>query len=94
MKDKGKRQARRAKFRENLSEGIAELILTLVLFGIGYGIISLFGLKTEDFDLTMLIGIVAIAVIFAAVYIVSKLFKKKKRKNVKENTDGEDNNIR
>lgn len=69
--------------REAIFEAVAELIMTLIFFGIGIGIVSLFGvdiaLDSVDPDLMILIGIAGFIVVFAAVYMISRFIKKKKR---------------
>ena len=69
------------KKKEALSEGIAELVLTLVFFGIGALIISLFGISIDsaniDFDLLCLIGIVSVFGIFAIISVFVKWINKK-----------------
>ena len=77
-KDKNKNKH---KFREALSEGLAEIVLTLIFFGIGALILALFGVNWDspsiDGDSIILLGIVAISVISAAVCALVQWFKKK-----------------
>lgn len=69
------------RLRENLSEALVELILTVIFFGIGAAVVSLFGVdwnsETMDSDLIILIGIVGVVLSFSIVYVLVKLFKKK-----------------
>ena len=66
--------------KEGLSEALLEIVLSLVFFGIGALIIGAFGFEIDapdiDFDLIVLIGIVALAVIFGIVFALVKLYKK------------------
>ena len=65
---------------EGLLEGLAEIVLTLICFGIGAFIVSLFGVSLDspniDGDLIILLGIVVPVVIFGAVYTLVQWFKK------------------
>lgn len=65
-------------------EVIAELVLTAVLFLIGWGVLSLFdvGLDSDwlDDDLILLIGIGALVALFGILAAVIKVFKRKKKK--------------
>ena len=68
------------KIKSALLEGLVEIVLTLVSFGIGALIVSLFGVKPDspnvDGDSIILLGIVAICVTFAIVYAIVQWFKK------------------
>ncbi len=68
------------KFTEAFFEVLLEIILTLIFFGIGAFIISLFGVNPDspniDGDLIVLLGIVVPVVIFGAVYALVQWFKK------------------
>ena len=63
-----------------LLEGLAEIVLTLICFGIGAFIVSLFGVSLDspniDGDLIILLGIVVPVVIFGAVITLVLWFKK------------------
>ena len=63
-----------------LLEGLAEIVLTLICFGIGAFIVSLFGVNLEspniDGDLIILLGIVVLVVIFGTVHTLVQWFKK------------------
>ena len=68
------------KIKSALLEGLVEIVLTLVSFGIGTLIVSLFGVNPDspnvDGDSIILLGIVAICVTFAVVYAIVQWFKK------------------
>ena len=68
------------KNKEALSEGIAEIVLTIIFFGIGVLIISLFGISIDsphiDYDLLCLIGIVSVFGSFAIICAIVKWIKK------------------
>ena len=63
-----------------LLEGLAEIVLTLICFGIGAFIVSLFGVNLDspniDGDLIILLGIVVLVVIFGTVHTLVQWFKK------------------
>ena len=63
-----------------LLEGLAEIVLTLICFGIGAFIVSLFGVNLEspniDGDLIILLGIVVLVVIFGTVHTLVQWSKK------------------
>ena len=63
-----------------LLEGLAEIVLTLICFGIGAFIVSLFGVNLDspniDGDLIILLGIVVPVVIFGTVHTLVQWFKK------------------
>ena len=69
---------------EGLLEGLAELVLTLIFFGIGAYIVSWFGVDFNspdvDHDLLVLLGIIALAVIVVIVYVLVRWIKKMIRK--------------
>ncbi len=68
------------KLKEAFLDGLLEIVLTLVFFGIGALIIGAFGIKLDspsmDFDLIVLLGIVVPVVGFGIVYALVKWFKK------------------
>ena len=80
-----KRDKKRVK--EGLIEALLEIVLTLVFFGIGALIVGVFGLEIDapniDFDLIVLIGIVALAFIFEIIFALIKLCKKMKNRKRK-----------
>ena len=63
-----------------LLEGLAEIVVTLIFFGIGALIISLFGVSIDsldiDGDVIVLIGIVVPIVIFAIISALVQWLKK------------------
>ena len=65
---------------EGLLEGLGELVLTFIFFGIGAYIVSLFGVDFNspdaDHDLIVLIGIAAFFVIFVIAYALIRWVKK------------------
>ena len=69
------------KIRTVLLEIVAEIVLTLLCFGIGTFIIGLFGVSLDspniDGDLIILLGIAAFLVIFGAICALVAWFKKK-----------------
>lgn len=85
MKKNG--ENKRGKLREGIAECLLELVLTVIFFAVGWGILSLFGINADemDSDLTVLIGIAVFAVAIAAVVAIAHFVKKKKKRN-----DGED----
>lgn len=71
---------------EALLEILLELLMTLIFFGIGALILYLFGVNLDalnlDGDLVILLGIVAFAAIFGAMFAlvayIKKIFTKKR----------------
>ena len=99
MKKEKKPKRRRSwiwKWVEPLMEGLLELLLMLVLGGIGYGVLLLLG-KTSDFldidlETLVMIGIGFAAAIGLLVFFGVKLFKKirkKIQKKINEETRGQ-----
>ena len=87
MKQKSKR-----KFTDALGEVLAELILMLICGAIGFGIFALFGIgekmAEENFELLVLVGLVAVGLGTAAILAaVSKIFSKKDN-GMNENKNG------
>lgn len=87
------------KFREALLDGFIEIVLTGICFGIGFLILRLFGVSLDspkiDFDLIVLLGLIAPVVIFGIVSaLISRLKKNQKKKtsfsSEAKNLDGED----
>ena len=68
------------RIRDALLEGLIEIVLTLIFFGIGAFIISLFGVRLDsasmDFDLIALIGIIVPIVLFGIVFALVQWIKK------------------
>ena len=69
--------------KETLFEILCELILTLIFFGIGMFIFSLFGVNLDspdiDGDLVVLVGIVAFFAIIGISFTLVKWIKKKRK---------------
>ncbi len=69
--------------KEGLLEGLLELVLTIVCFGIGMGILGLLGVKPEspgvDFDvivfLGMLFSFLLFGIIYAAVHWIRRIIR-------------------
>jgi hypothetical protein len=68
------------KMKDAFFEGLLEIALTLVFFGIGALIVSAFGAELDapniDFDLIVLLGIVVPLAGFGVVYALFQWFKK------------------
>ena len=66
--------------KEALLEGLLEIVLTLIFFGIGALIFSAFGVKLDspsiDFDLIVLLGIVVPVVVFGLIFVLVQWLKK------------------
>ena len=79
---------KKEKFSERLLDGILELILTLVVFGVGVGCVKLFGIgkffDTADFDLMCLFGIGILTIVILAVCLIRKFVR---RKHIETNED-------
>ena len=69
--------------KEDLLDGLLEIILSLIFGAIGVLIISLLGIDLDassiDLDLLILIGLVAFLAVFGITYVVIHLIKKKKK---------------
>ncbi|MBR3878818.1 MAG: hypothetical protein IKJ24_01720 [Clostridia bacterium] len=69
--------------KEELLEGLLEIVLSLAFCAIGALIISLIGIDLDassiDLDLLILIGIVAFLAVFGITFAVIHLIKKKKK---------------
>lgn len=89
---------KKEKMSDALAEGIVELILTLVVGGVGFiicwGISKLFpfNLGELDPDLLVLIGIAGLAVIVLVFALIKTLFKKIKNKTNNADKTLEDSN--
>ena len=89
---------KKEKMSDALAEGIVELILTLVVGGLGFiiclGISKLFpfNLGELDPDLLVLIGIAGLAVIVLVFALIKTLFKKIKNKTNNADKTLEDSN--
>ena len=80
---------KKRKISDGIFDGIVELILCLIIFGIGWGVLKLFGfrkmLAEVDFDFVTLIGIAVITVVVIVVTVFIHLIRKKKKiKNSKD----------
>ena len=68
------------KLKEAFFEGLLEIVLTLIFFGIGALVVSAFGVELDspniDYDLIILLGIVVLVVIFGTVHTLVQWFKK------------------
>ena len=77
---------RKVRIGEALLEILVELLMTLIFFGIGALILYLFGVNLDapslDGDLIVLLGIVAFAAVFGAIFAlvayIKKIFTKKR----------------
>ena len=88
---------KKEKMSDALAEGIGELILTLIVGGLGFiiclGVSKLFPLKMDELDLDtfILIGIAGLAAIALVVVLIVMLIKKAKDK-IKSQKSFEDSN--
>lgn len=86
---------KRKRIRSNLLEALGELVLGLLCFGIGALIFRLFGGELDasfvDFDLLVLIGIVALCLAAGVVYALIRCLGRKSKRKGKENTLPETN---
>ena len=68
------------KLKEAFFEGLLEIVLTLIFFGIGALVVIAFGVELDspniDYDLIVLLGIVVLVVIFGTVHTLVQWFKK------------------
>ena len=68
------------KFKEAFFEGLLEIVLTLIFFGIGALIVSAFSIELDspniDFDLIILLGIIVSVVVFGLVCALVQWLKK------------------
>jgi len=68
------------KLKEAFFEGLLEIVLTLIFFGIGAIIFSMFGVELDskniDFDLIVLLGIIVPVVVFGLIYALVQWIKK------------------
>ena len=62
-----------------ISEGLLEIVLSLVFFAIGFGVLSLFNLTDIDGDLAMLIGGVVLILPILIMLGIIAIFKKCKK---------------
>ena len=68
------------KLKEAFFEGLLEIVLTLIFFGIGALIVSTFGVELDspniDFDLIVLLGIIVPIVVFGLICKLVQWLKK------------------
>ena len=68
------------KLKEAFFEGLLEIVLTLIFFGIGALIVSAFGVELDspniDFDLIVLLGIIVPIVVFGLICTLVQWLKK------------------
>ena len=68
------------KLKEAFFEGLLEIVLTLIFFGIGALIVSAFGVDLDspniDFDLIVLLGIIVSVVVFGLICTLVQWLKK------------------
>lgn len=71
---------------DSLIEGVVELILAIILFGVGFlvclGISSIFSVDITDFDFDsfVLIGIISLVLIIIVISFLKRFFKIKDKK--------------
>ena len=68
------------KVKEAVFDVLLEIVLTVICFGIGALIIGAFGFRVDapniDFDLIILLGMVALVVVFGIVFVLFQWLKK------------------
>ena len=71
------------KLKEAFFEGLLEIVLTLIFFGIGALIVSAFRVELDspniDFDLIILLGIVVFGIVCSLVQWLKKIIKGKQK---------------
>ena len=70
---------RKSIIKGEISEGLLEIVLSLVFFAIGFGVLSLFNLTDIDGDLAMLIGGVVLILPILIMLGIIAIFKKCKK---------------
>lgn len=94
----GKKDKKKEKMSDALAEGVVELILTIIVGGLGFiiclGVSKLFSFKIDELDLDtfVLIGIVGLAVIVLVVAMIKTLIKRVKSKTNESQKSLEDSN--
>ena len=94
----GKKDKKKEKMSDALAEGVVELILTIIVGGLGFiiclGVSKLFSFKIDELDLDtfVLIGIVGLAVIVLVVAMIKTLIKRVKSKTNESQKSFEDSN--
>jgi hypothetical protein len=78
-----KKSGFKEKLKENFGDAVLDIVLTLIFFVAGAGLIALFGIEidyeTMDFDLIVLIGLGALAAVGAVIAAVVVLIKRSRR---------------
>jgi formate-dependent nitrite reductase membrane component NrfD len=88
-----KKDKKKEKISDALTEGIWELILTIVVGGLGFiiclGVSRLFSFKMDELDIDsfVLIGIAGLAVIVGVFALIKTLIKRAKNKSQKSLED-------
>ena len=78
---------RKSIIKGEISEGLLEIVLSVVFFAIGFGVLSLFNLTDIDGDLAILIGGAVIVLPILIILGIRAIFKKcKKGKSKNERT--------
>ena len=76
------------KFKEGCGEVIAEILLSLLFFGIGVVVLSLLGVDTDaewlDGELVMLIGLCAVIIPVGIIFAALHILRKRKKRNIKK----------
>ena len=76
------------KFKEGCGEAIAEILLSLLFFGIGVVVLSLLGVDTDsewfDGELVMLIGLCAVIIPVGIIFAALHILRKRKKRNIKK----------
>ena len=87
---------KKEKFIDALLEVIVELVLTVILFFLGWGFVKIFNLgkvvDTWDLDLMCLLGFAVLAVLIIVFCLVRKILKRKqhfKNENITEDKEGQ-----
>ena len=78
----------KSEWKDALLDGLVELILFAVLFGVGSLVIALFawfGIETIDVDPEN-IGLVVLIAVFAVDFVIHKIVKRKKTKIKRQKT--------
>lgn len=83
----GKKDKKKEKMSDALAEGIIELILTIIVGGLGFiiclGVSKLFSFKIDELDLDtfVLIGIAFLAIVIFVISVIKKIIKSIGEKN-------------
>ena len=81
-----KKKNKKAKLKENIIDLLLELVLSAIFFAVGFGVLSLFGVRLDDMDadLTVLLGIAVTALIIGGAVLAVRLLNKNKKNKDKE----------